>query len=137
MAVQPCMEWTPIKKKKQKICSSILSVYSSNTVDFRVPFQIQSILESHHRSSQTHFWPWWHHSCVKLYQHAKNQFVPSVLFWDTVSFMLQRSLSFFTMPHQKLFNQFLIYVSFVSTYKKWGCFIDLFWRNAWFKNPAV
>ena len=22
-----------------------------------------------------------------------------------------------------------------QTYKKWGCFIDLLWRKAWFKNP--
>ena len=21
--------------------------------------------------------------------------------------------------------------------QKWGCFIDLFWRNSWFENPAI
>ena len=25
----------------------------------------------------------------------------------------------------------------VSICKKWGCFIALFWRNSWFKNPAI
>ena len=26
---------------------------------------------------------------------------------------------------------------FVSTCKKWCCFINLFWRNSWLKNPAI
>ena len=54
------------------------------------------------------------HLCVKLYQHAKNQLVPSVLSRDTVNFRVQRPdwpHSFLTMPHQKLFNQLLIFVN--------------------------
>ena len=29
------------------------------------------------------------------------------------------------------------FYEFVSTCKKWGCFIDLFWENTWFKNPVI
>ena len=52
--------------------------------------------------------------CVKLYQHAKNQLVPSFLSWDTVNFRVQIPdwpHSFLTMPQQKLFNQFLVFMN--------------------------
>ena len=38
---------------------------------------------------------------------------------------------FWPCPIKKLFNQL------VSTCKNWGRFIDLLWRNAWFKNLAI
>ena len=41
------------------------------------------------------------------------------------------------MPNQKIFGQLLIFVSLYYHAKKWACFIDLFWRNSWFKNPAI
>ena len=30
-----------------------------------------------------------------------------------------------------------IFCEFVSTCKELGCFINLFWRNGWFKNPEI
>ena len=66
----------------QKINLSIPSVHSPNTINFRVPSPdwpdaFLTIMIFDHNS--THF-------CVELYQHVKNQLVPSVLFRDTVSF---------------------------------------------------
>ena len=40
---------------------------------------------------------------------------------------------FWSCPTKNVFNQLLI---FVNLDQQWGCFIDLLWRNAWFKNPA-
>ena len=50
-------------------------------------------------------------TCVKLHQHAKN--------WP------------------KIFQSTFNFCEFVSTCKKWGWFIDLHWRYAWFKNLAI
>ena len=94
----------------QKISLSIPSVYSPNTVNFWVPspdwphlFLTMLIFDHDH----THF-------CVKLYWHAKNMLVSSVLSWYTVNFRVQRPdwpQSFLTKPHQKLFNQLLIFLN--------------------------
>ena len=94
----------------QKISLSIPSIHSPNTVNFRVPspdwshlFLTMLIFDDDH----THF-------CVKLYWHAKNLLVSSVLSWYTVNFRVQRPdwpQSFLTMPHQKLFNQLLIFLN--------------------------
>ena len=45
--------------------------------------------------------------------------------------------SFLTMPHWKTFPSNFYFCKFVSTCKKWGSFIDLLWRDAWFKNPVI
>ena len=72
--------------------------------------------------------------CVNLYQHVKNQLTPSLHSWDTVNFRVQRPdcpQPFLTMPNQQLFDTFNFWEC-VSICKKWGCFIDLFWKNSWF-----
>ena len=49
---------------------------------------------------------------LNLYQHAKNQLIPSVYFWDTVSLKFpwpDWPHSFLTMPTQKCFDQVLIF----------------------------
>ena len=51
---------------------------------------------------------------MNLYQHAKNQLIPSVHSSDTVNFRVQRpdgSNPFLTMPNQKIFNQLLIFAN--------------------------
>ena len=77
---------------------------------------------------------------INLYQHAKNQSIPSVHSWETINFRVQRPdwlHPFLAMPNQKNVDQILIFVNFVSTCKKWGCFINLCWRKDWFKNPTI
>ena len=37
----------------------------------------------------------------------------------------------------KIFLSTFNFCEFVSTYKKIGCFINLFWRNGWFNSPAI
>ena len=78
--------------------------------------------------------------CINLYQHLKNQSIPSVHSSDKVSFRDQRldwPHPFLTMLNQKVCNQLFNFIEFLSMYKKWGCFIKLFWRNNGFKNPAI
>ena len=51
---------------------------------------------------------------MNLYQHAKNQLIPSAHSWDTVNFKVQRpdwSHPFLSMPNQKIFHQLLIFVN--------------------------
>ena len=68
---------------------------------------------------------------MNLYQHAKNQLIPSLHSWDAVNFRIQKpdwpyhflttvsfrvqkpdwSYQFFTMLNQKTFNQLLIFVN--------------------------
>ena len=51
---------------------------------------------------------------LTLYQHAKNQLIPSVHSWDIVSFRVQRPYwphPSFTAPNQKIFDHFLIFVN--------------------------
>ena len=59
--------------------------------------------------------------------HAKNQFIPSTYSWDTVNFRVLWP----GWPHP------INSCEFVSTCKKSGYFIDLFWRYGWLKNPAI
>ena len=77
--------------------------------------------------------------CVKLYQHAKNQFTLSLHSWNKISFRVQRpdwSHPFLTMHNQTFFDQLSIYKNLFQHAKNED-FIDLFWRNGWFKNPAI
>ena len=107
--------------------------------------QIQTILESRHMTSYTHFWPTpniFNHLLlfIKLYQHAKNQLIPLVPSWDKAYFRVKRPdcpYPFLTMLNQEIFNQLLIFVDFYQHAKKWDCFINLPWRNSSFKNPAT
>ena len=65
-----------------------------------------------------------HESCMN-YQHAKNQLIPTVHFWDTVNFRVQRtywSHTFLTIPNQNIFDQILIFLNLYQHAKKWGSF---------------
>ena len=107
-------------------------------------YKIQSILESHHQTCHTHFWP-----CppkkFSIFKFAwickkcKNQLIPSVHSWDTINFRVQRPNwlhPYFDIAQPKHFPKLLAFI-FISTCKKWGCFIDLFWRNRWFKDLTI
>ena len=105
-----------------------LSIHSSDTVNFGIPSTDwpHPFLPMLNTKIFNHLL-----ICVKLYQHVKNQLIPSFQSWDKVSFRVQRpdwSHQFLTMPNPELFQ---------STCKKYGCFIDFFRRNGWFKNPAI
>ena len=91
----------------------IPSAYLWDTVSF-------SVLESSDQIGHTHFWPCPHKKVfdqrlifVNLYQHVKNQFIPSVHSSDTANF---RVLSpdwthpFLTMLTPKIFNQIIPFV---------------------------
>ena len=67
----------------QKLSLYIPSVHSSDTVNFRVPSPDWShpFLTMLTSTMLNHLL-----NCVKLYQHAKNQLVLSIRFWDTVNF---------------------------------------------------
>ena len=70
----------------------------------------------------------------------KNQFIASVHSWDTVNFRFpwpDWSNSFLTLPNQKRFWSTYNLCEFASICNKSGCFIDLFWRYDWLKNPAI
>ena len=121
--------------------------YPQNQLLYLFLFTIQSILESHHQTSHTHFSPCppteiFKHFliCMNLYQNTKNQLIPSLHSSDIVNFRVQRPNwphSFLTIPKQKNFYQLFFFLNLYQHAKKWGCFINLFWWNSWFKNPAI
>ena len=107
--------------------------------------KIQPILESHHQSGQTHFW-----TCLffTMTTPILCEIVPAckkINYFDQFFLEIQSILEsrdqigynhFWPCPpitFQSIFN----FCEFISTYKKWGCFIDLLWRNAWFKTPTI
>ena len=114
----------------------IPSFHSSDTVNFRVPppdwpYPFLTLLIFDH--GHTHFW-------VKLYQHAKKPAcsISSLLRYSTFySPETRLAMLIFNHAPLKTFQSTFIFCKFVSTNKKWGCFIDLLWRNAWFKNPVI
>ena len=78
--------------------------------------------------------------CVNLYQNVKKQLNLFVHSWDKVNFRVQRPdwlHHFLIMSVQKNFQSTFRSCEFVSTCKKWGCFINVIWRNSIFKNPAI
>ena len=63
-----------------------------------------------------------------------SSFHPFILDWDTVNFRVQWPdwpHPFLTILNQKIFDQFFNLCEFVSTCKKPGYFIDLFWKYDW------
>ena len=115
----------------------ILSVHSSDTISFRV----LSVDWPH---------PFWNTLTSKifnqlliygnLYQHAKNQLISLVHSRDTVSFRVQEQdwpLPFLNHAQPESTQSTFNFCKFVSTWKKLGCFINLFWSNSLFKNPAI
>ena len=74
-----------------------------------------------------------------MYEHAKHQWIPLVYSWDTINLRVHRLdwlyLFFYHAQTKNLWSTFN-FCEFVSTNKKWGCFIDFFWRSNWF-NPAI
>ena len=64
---------------------------------------------------------------LNFYKDAKNRFIWSVYFWDTVNFRVpwpDKPHPFLTMPTQKFFDQLLIFVNLYQHAKKQ--FFDLF-----------
>ena len=99
----PKMFWSAFN-----FCDHVLICKKSVHIFHLFILQIQSILESHHQTSHIHF-------LAMLTHFWTNQLVPSDLSWDTVNFRVQRPdwpHSFLATPHQKLFNQLLIFVNF-------------------------
>ena len=99
--------------------------------------QIQSILESHHQTGHTHFWP----CSLQKFSISFNlcEIIPACKkSVSSISSFLRYS-QFLTMPHQKRFNQLLIFVNLYQYAKNEvvSSFINLLWRNAWFKNSAI
>ena len=101
--------------------------------------QIQSILSPITRlvtliCDHTHYQRFWSpFNLCEIVRTCKNQLVSSVLSWDTVNFRVQRPdwpHSFLTMPHQKLFNQLLIFVNLYNIPK-----MRLFHQSAQEKCP--
>ena len=81
----------------------------------------------------------WPSTFLNLYQHAKNQFIPWIHFWDTANFRVpwpDRPHPFLAIPTQKIFDQFLIYVN-LYRHAKDQDFFNLFWRYGWLKNTAI
>ena len=108
--------------------------------------QLQSILESSQQTGQTHLsLPTpeiinHHITCMNLFQSAKNKLISSVHSWDTLSFRAERPdwpNSFLAMYNQKRFPSTFIVCGFLSSCKKWGCFINLFWKKFGSKIPAI
>ena len=93
--------------------------------------QMQLILESHHQTGHTHFWPCTfltmttHISVWNCASMQKNNLVPSVLSHDIVNFSPETRLAtlIFDYDLTKTFQSTFNFCEFVSTYKKWDCFI--------------
>ena len=62
--------------------------------------------------------------CVNLYQHAKNQLIPSIHSWDTFKFSPGTWLATPICDHaqQNFFWSAFNFCKFVLTHKKWGFF---------------
>ena len=69
--------------------------------------------------------------CKNFYQHPKNQLIPSVHSSDTVNFRVHTWLTTPIFDHNqpKNFQSAFNFCEFVSTCKKWSCFIYWFWRK--------
>ena len=79
-------------------------------------------------------------NCINLYQHAKNsQFHQIILEIQSIlksrNQIDQNPYSDHSLP--KKLRQNFNFCEFVLAFKNWGCFINLFWRNSWFKSPAI
>ena len=118
--------------------------------------QIQSILESHHQTGHAHF-------LLCPSQNFQLSFILHEFFpacntsghyicsflryksrvWDRVKRKSQSpetrlaSPIFFDHTLTKTVSSTFNFCEFPSTCKKWDCFIHLFWKNNWFKNPAI
>ena len=66
--------------------------------------------------------------------HPKNQFIPSINYWDTANFRVSRTNPFLTyIPKKSTLN----FPEFVPKCKKSSYLIILFWKYSWFKNSAI
>ena len=69
-----------------------------------------------------------------MHHHSKNQFIPSIHSWDTdCSPVTRLATSISDHVNRKNFWSTFNLCEFVSTSKKSGSFIDLFWRYGWLK----
>ena len=122
----------------QKISLSIPSFHSSDTVNFRVPPPDWP----YPFFDPAHFWPWPHPFLGEIVPACKKTslfyHISSLLRYSTFySPETRLAMLIFNHAPLKTFQSTFIFCKFVSTNKKWGCFIDLLWRNAWFKNPVI
>ena len=78
--------------------------------------------------------------CMNLYQHPKTPLIPLVQSWNTANFGVQRpdwSYPFLTMPHQKIYNQLLIFVNFYQLAKNEAVLSTCSGEIIYIKNPAI
>ena len=77
---------------------------------------------------------------LNLYEHAKNQFIPSTNSWDKVNFIVlwpgwpHPPL---TMTTPEFFDQLLIYVNLCQCVKNQAISLICSGKNGWLKNPAI
>ena len=98
-------------------------------------------------TGQTNFWPYPSKEfsttffiCANLYQLAKNQLIWFIHSGDTVNSRVLRpnwTHPFLVMPNHKIFNRLLTSVNLCEHAKQGGYFINLLWRNSWFKNSRL
>ena len=110
------------KKYLYSICSFLRykSIFRVLWLDWLRPFSANP--HPKHFSSAFNFCD--HVSTYKKLVYSICSFIPSVPSSDR-DYEMKKSVN--SICSFLRYNQF----------KKWGCFIDLFWRNGWFKNPAV
>ena len=74
-----------------------------------------------------------------MYQHAKNQLIPSVYSWETFKFSPETDWPhpLLTMPNQNIFDQLLIFVNLYQHTKNEAVSSICFREIYWFKNPAI
>ena len=102
------------------------------------------ILESHHQTGHTNFWPcsfftmttpifvW---NCTRMQKISSiSSFLRYSKFYSSET---RLATLIFDHAPPKTFQSTFNFCEFVSTYKKWSRFINLLWRNAWFKYPAI
>ena len=78
---------------------------------------------------------------LNLYQHAKNQFIPFVHFWDPVNFRVPWTNwphDVLTMPTHNIFDQFLIFVNLYQHFACWSVyFSSSFFRYSQFQSSMT
>ena len=107
---------------------------------------IQQILGSHELNDHTHFWP----GPPKIIEitFCFPQFAPpckksvhsiysSLRYSQFYSPVTRLGTPISGHAHPKHFRSTVNLCEFVSTQKKSGYFINLFWRKGWVKNPAI
>ena len=137
-------------KAKNKMCNVALIKNYCITVSMQkvssIHKLIQQILGSHELNDYTHFWPGppknhWNNfllSCICTTMQKISSFHQFILEIQPIlesHDQLAKPISGHANP--KIFWSTFNLCEFVSTCKKSGYFIDLFWRYSWLKNAAI